>query len=1021
MCPELRGSRGGVRLDYAPRVPSCQTCGQENPDGFRFCGACGAELGPPVRRREVRKTVTVVFCDVTGSTALGERLDPEAMRRTMGRYFEEIRLIVERHGGTVEKFIGDAVMAVFGIPVAHEDDALRAVRAVAEIRERLEALGEELSAALSFRTGVNTGEVVAGEGETLVTGDAVNVAARLEQAAAPGEILIGVATLALVRDAVTVQPVEPLELKGKREPVPAFRLTAVDASAAAFARHLDAPLVGRVREQQRLHADFEGVVSERACHLFTLLGTAGVGKSRLVAEFLATAGDAADVLRSRCLHYGDDITYWPLVEILVAIGVDAGEVIGSSPAETQLTFRKLLEARAAERPQIVVLDDIQWAEPVFLDLIEHVADWSRDAPISLLCIARPELLELRPGWGGGKLNATTILLEALSTEDCERLISRLAGGAQLTNEVRRRILLAADGNPLFIEEMLALVSEDGGDTDVVVPPTIQALLQSRLDRLGTNERGLIGRGAVEGQIFHRGTVHELAPQSERADVATHLLSLVRKDLIRPDQPTFPDEEAFRFRHLLIRDAAYDSLPKETRAELHERFADWLDQHGNLVEQDEIVGYHLERAHRNRAELDSADARLDGLARRAVSKLGSAAQGAKARGDFGAVSGLLERAAALLPEGNPQRLELLIQLADPLNTGVRSERARSIAAELAASPEPRFQAFSVMVEVWVDAWAGEYVVEHVAPRVEAAGDVFHRIGDELGLAWIERDQWYRFWIACRTEAADEAATRGEKHARAAGDDHLADDLRRRAQARLWLGPTHVDEAMHVAQAMLVEAAGGVDRAVARRHVGRLLAMRGEFDEARALVYAGADDLRDAGLLIEAAAGAQLASFVEIRAGAIATAENVLRDGVEELESLGGFTYYATTALMLANVLASRGAYEEAARWCGVVREKMSEDDLTDVIRVDALEGFLTARNGGHAEGERLTTHAVELASAIDLYTCKAEAYEWLARTLAIVGKPREAREAASTALAIYEAKGDLPAIAWARDMLDSLPV
>ena len=267
-------------------MPTCPACGQESPDGFRFCGSCGAALAPAAAPREVRKTVTVVFCDVTGSTALGERLDPEAMRRTMGRYFEEIRLIVERHGGTVEKFIGDAAMAVFGIPVAHEDDALRAVRAVAEIRERLTALGDELSVALSFRTGVNTGEVVAGEGETLVTGDAVNVAARLEQAAPTGEILIGAATLSLVRDAVTVEAVDPLELKGKREPVAAFRLVAVDATADAFTRHLDAPLVGRVREQQRLRAAFEDVVSERECHMFTLLGPAGVGKSRLTEEFL---------------------------------------------------------------------------------------------------------------------------------------------------------------------------------------------------------------------------------------------------------------------------------------------------------------------------------------------------------------------------------------------------------------------------------------------------------------------------------------------------------------------------------------------------------------------------------------------------------------------------------------------------------------------------------------------------------------------------------------------------------------
>jgi len=1007
-------------LGYARLVLTCQACGEESPDGFRFCGACGAAFAPVAAPREVRKTVTVVFCDVTDSTALGERLDPEAMRRTMGRYFEEIRLIVERHGGTVEKFIGDAVMAVFGVPVAHEDDALRAVRSVAEIRQRLAVLGEELSVALSFRTGVNTGEVVAGEGETLVTGDAVNVAARLEQAATPGEILIGAETLALVRDAVTVEPVEPLELKGKREPVPAFRLVAVDATAAAFARHLDAPLVGRVREQQRLQADFEAVVSERACHMFTLLGPAGVGKSRLVAEFLAAADETADVLRSRCLHYGEDITYWPLVEVLVAIGVDPGEVIGSSPTETQLAFRKLLEARAAERPQIVVLDDIQWAEPVFLDLIEHVADWSRDAPIFLLCVARPELLELRPGWGGGKLNATTILLEALSGEDCELLISRLAGGAQLTGDVRRRILEAADGNPLFIEEMLALVSEDGGNGEIVVPPTIQALLQSRLDRLGAGERDMIGRGAVEGQVFHRGTVLELAPELEREDVAMHLLSLIRKEMIRPDRPTFPDEEAFRFRHLLIRDAAYDSLPKETRAELHEAFAGWLEQHGTLVEQDEIVGYHLERAYRNRAELDSADPRLDDLARRAAARLSVAGRGAEVRGDAAAMCGLLLRAASLLPEGDSQRLEAILGLAEPLNVAGRGDEAHAAAAELAASPEERFQAFARLAENTNAAYSGKWVSERGEANIAAARGIFHGLGDELGMALTEKSEWAFNWMSGRTAAAAAAAQRAEAHARAAGDNLLAESMQQLARRMLTYGPAHVDEAMRAAQAMLAEATGIVGRAGAQRAIGKLLAMRGEVEAGREQVAAGNEGIREAGRLVDAAAGSQIVAFVEIRGDAHDVAESALRDGLDELERIGNLSYHGTTALMLADLLVSRGAYDEAARWCAVVRETMSEDDLTDVIAVDALEGFLAARSGAHAEGDRLSTRAVEVASQIDLYEHKAMAYEWHARTLAIVGKRLEAREAAATALAIYEAKGDVPASAWARTLLDSLP-
>jgi len=1000
-------------------VLTCQSCGRESPDGFAFCGACGAAFVPVAAAREVRKVVTIVFCDVSGSTALGERLDPEAMRRTMGRYFEEIRLIVERHGGTVEKFIGDAAMAVFGIPLAHEDDALRAVRAVAEIRDRLTDLGEELSVALSFRTGVNTGEVVAGEGETLVTGDAVNVAARLEQAATAGEILIGAETLALVRDAVTVEPVEPLELKGKREPVPAFRLVAVDATAEAFARHMDAPLVGRVREQQRLRADFEGVVSERACHMFTLLGPAGVGKSRLVAEFLAAAGENADVLRSRCLHYGEDITYWPLVEILLAIGVEPDAVIGTSPADTQLAFRKLIEGRAAERPQILVLDDIQWAEPVFLDLIEHLSDWSRDAPIFLLCIARPELLELRPGWGGGKLNATTILLEALSGEDCELLISRLAGGAQLTDDVRARILQAADGNPLFIEEMLATVSEVGGGGEVVVPPTIQALLQSRLDRLGPGERDMIGRGAVEGQVFHRSTVVELAPATERDEVPMHLLSLVRKEMIRPDHPTYPDEEAFRFRHLLIRDAAYDSLPKETRAGLHEAFADWLDRHTTLVEQDEIVGYHLERAYRNRAELDSADPRLGGLARRAAARLAVAGRGARACGDVGALCGLLRRAADLLPEGDPERLELLVALPYPLNTAGRCDEARAVAVELAASTDARFQAFALVAETVTDLYSGSFDSERAEANVAAARKTFDRLDDALGLAWTEFTEVTLGWMSCRVTAVTAAARRGEAHARAAGDDALASLLRQWVLMTLAYGPASTDEAMPAALELLAEATGALDRSVAMGIAGKVLAICGDIDAAREQVRGGIAGAREAGQLVEAAGSAMILSFVEVRAGAVTDAEDALRAGVDELDRLGNGSYRGTAALLLADILASRGAYEEAARWCTEVRETLNDDDLTDVISADSLEGFLAAVAGSHAEGRRLSDRAIALASTVDMYDPKARAYEWHARTLSIVGTPIEARKAAATALAIYEAKGDVPASAWARELLDSL--
>ncbi|MEP6910504.1 MAG: adenylate/guanylate cyclase domain-containing protein [Actinomycetota bacterium] len=997
----------------------CANCGQSNPERFRFCGACGAELTAERTAQQVRKTVTVLFCDVTGSTSLGEQLDPESLRRTMGQYFDEIRRVVERHGGTVEKFIGDAVMAVFGIPRAHEDDALRAVRAAGEIRDRIAVLGNELGIALSFRTGVNTGEVVAGEGETLVTGDAVNVAARLEQAAAPGDVLIGADTLALVRDAVVADEVEPLELKGKRDPVAAYRLVSVDPSADAVARRLDSPLVGRERERARLNGDFELAVAERACHLFTLLGPAGVGKSRLVAEFIADVGADAEVLRARCLHYGEDITYWPLVEILLQLGVEPESVIGASPVETQLAFRKLLESRAAERPQLVLLDDIQWAEELFLDLIEHVAEWSRDCPIFLLCVARPELLELRPGWGGGMLNATTILLEALSTDDCERLVDELAGGVAIDPDVRQRILAAADGNPLFLEEMLAMAAEEGGGRELVVPPTIHALLQARLDRLGAGERDVIGRGSVEGQVFHRGVVEGLGTEEARTGVPAHLLTLVRKDVIRPNRSTFPDDDAFRFRHLLIRDAAYDALPKETRAELHERFAAWLEEHGGLVELDEIVGYHLEQAHRNRAALDPSDSRLLDLGHRAAGHLAQAARAALSRGDLGASRGLFTRAAALLPEGDESRLEILRELQWPLSEAGRVDDMRAAIAELEAATEPRFRVFAEAVRLWIPFAAGGWDQERGREQIEKLRRDMEVTGDDLGLAWLELITFAVSWSALRAEEGRGAVQRGAEHAEKAGQPALAAWLRQWEGAALAFGPTPAADVLRMTEDALTRMTSPVERSGGLRRIGRMLACQREFDLARERYREGVAFVRDAGMLRETAASVQGAAYIELRAGDLDAAEAALRTGSEELAALGDRGFYSSVLYILAELLVDRGRDAEASTLCARAREAVSPSDLDAVAGLGAVEGLLAARRGDHAEAERMARAAVEMLGDSDFYDQTAGLRLLLARTLVECGKPDDARPAAAEALAIYEAKGDEPAADWARELLASL--
>ena len=425
----------------------CAICGRDNPEGARFCNDCGAALATVTPQREVRKTVTVLFCDVTGSTALGESTDPEAVRAMLARYFERMKTIVESHGGAVEKFIGDAVMAVFGIPVAHEDDALRACRAAVEMRDALPDLG------IRGRIGVNTGEVVAGTEERLATGDAVNVAARFEQAAAPGEVLIGEATRALVRAAVVAEPVDPLTLKGKSKPVSAYRLLSVlDAPERSHASRF----VGRERELAQIVEAWERVQAQARCELVTVVGEAGVGKSRLVAEALASVD--ARVVRGRCLPYGEGITYWPVVEVvkqLAALPSDEAAAaalqsllgesrVATSGDEIAWAFRKLLEEQA---PLMVVFDDIQWGEETFLDLVESAALLSAGAMLLLVCMARPELVERRPGWQG------TLRLEPLPPQDADALI-----GDAVSGDLRERITRAAAGNPLFISEMLAMAA-----------------------------------------------------------------------------------------------------------------------------------------------------------------------------------------------------------------------------------------------------------------------------------------------------------------------------------------------------------------------------------------------------------------------------------------------------------------------------------------------------------------------------------------------------------------------------------
>src|SRR5919204_2059948 len=705
---------------------TCPSCGEENPERFRLCGFCGTPLAPVAPPQEVRKTVTIVFSDLKGSTTMGEALDSESLREVMNRYFAEMRRVLEEHGGRVEKYIGDAVMAVFGLPRLHEDDALRAVRAAHGMKRALEALNDELErrygVRLANRTGVNTGEVVAGDpsaGQRLVVGDAVNVAARLEQAAPTMEVLLGELTYRLVRDAVEVEAVEPLELKGKSERVPAFRLVSVGAGEG-YARRAGSALVGREAELAALRAAFDEAAATGECRLLSPLAGAGVGKSRLVEAFTTSLGGEARIGRGRCLPYGKGITFWPLVELVrdaAGIGEDdppevarakvaelvadeavverVSAAVGLSDAQFPVEelfwgARKLVCALARERPLVVVFDDVHWAEPTFLDLVEHLTDSIHDASVLLVCPSRPDVVESREGWAEGP-RARRLRLEPLSPADTERVVEHLLGSVEVAPEARARIVEASEGNPLFAEQLLAMLvdggylARDNGSwratrdlSELDVPPTIHALLAARLDHLEPEGRAVVEHASVVGLVFPKDAVAELAPDGIRSGLDGHLQSLERKQLVRPHADA---QVSYRFNHILIRDAAYQGLLKRTRATLHERFVEWADRvnrdRDRATEFEEILAYHLEQAYRYLGELGPLDDHGRKLGSRAAERLQSAGRRAFGRGDMSAAATLLGRAAEPVPEDDPQRLALLPDLGEALIDTGDFERAHEV--------------------------------------------------------------------------------------------------------------------------------------------------------------------------------------------------------------------------------------------------------------------------------------------------------------------------------------------------------
>jgi class 3 adenylate cyclase/tetratricopeptide (TPR) repeat protein len=1022
--------------------------------------------------------VTVLFSDVTGSTMLGTELDPESLRRLMARFFAEMKSVLQRHGGTTEKFIGDAVMAVFGVPRLHEDDALRAVRAAVEMRESLGELNEEFERTwgvrILTRTGVNTGEVISGDavrGESFVVGDAVNVAARLEQAAEPGEILVGESTFRLVRGAAHTEALPPLSVKGKSEPLSAWRVLDVTPGAPGWVRRLDSPLVGRDVELRAMQEAFRGTVDGRQCELVTLMAPAGVGKSRLAAEFLSGLGRSARVISGRCLPYGEGITFWPVVEVLrdaagisgmdspeearpklmelLEPGADAsliGErlaaLLGLSSVrpgiqETFWSVRKLMEELAGRRPLVVVFEDIHWGEPTFLDLLEYLVDWIRGVPMLLICLARPELLELRGAWMAGKSNASLVTLAPLTGLETDGLIRHLLEGGELAPETRDRIALEAEGNPLFVEEMLRMLVDDGllertsgswkviGDLSTLrVPGTIQALLTARLDRLDDEERAVIERASVIGRTFFWGAVSELSPPDQRARVGAGLQSLTRKELIRPDQSELSAEDAFRFAHILVRDAAYQGIPKATRAELHERFANWLEAKAQdrAGEYEEIVGYHLERAFRSLLELGLHNEKMRALGSRAAVQLASAGRRAFARGDMSGSVNLLIRAVDLSGADDPGRVRILLDLAFALLETGDFTRMQEVVAETSrvadTSGDLTLRAQAMVRRLWLrvytdpEGWADEAF--HQANR---AISTFEAAGDQPGMA--------RGWalvalvhlLTCQFAESEEEWERAAKHAHAAGNTREELEYLSWVPLVVWGGPTPVADAIRKCKSVLERSSG--DRkamSTALFVMAKHEAMRGRFVEARALIVRARVILEEVAIPVwRSGPLTQMHGWVEVLAGDAAAAEPELRRGVETLRDIGEFSWLSTVAGILAEALYQQDRDDDAEEFLRLSEETAGSEDAYSQGLLRSIRAKLLARGGSADVAIQTARDAVAILERTDFLFLKGFALLSLGEVLLGAGRSDEATQVLTDAARVCQQKGFTVGVARAKSL------
>ena len=922
-------------------------------------------------------------------------------------------------------------MAAFGVPVSHEDDAVRAARAALDIRAGIAALNEQLvrehDVGLEVRIAFETGEVVATPTDVrqrLVTGEAVGIAAKLEQSAEAGEIVVGELAGRLIDHVAELESLGDVEIKGKREPVRAFRLVELSPVTAAFEAGTEAALVGRKRELAALRKAFKRAVDGASPRVAVVVGAPGVGKSRLAAE-LTRRAKGVTTLWGRCLSYGEGITYWPLRDAVEQApeGTERDAVFAALDAETPppaaeiaLLFRLLCEAVASAGPLVLVFDDLHWAEPTFLEVIEGIADRG-EGPILVVGVARDELLEDRPEFLEDRKNAERILLDALSLEETEALLDGL-GGVILESDQRARIVEAAEGNPFFLEQLLALALE-GGLVEREVPETVQALLAARLDRLGPGERAVLERGAVIGKRFRLDDLVALLDPDAAPTAEVHIQALAARGFVTP-----ADHAEFRFRHVLVQEAVYRAAPKRLRAELHERFTDRFEERqgefgGDL---DEFAGYHLEQAFRLRTDLGESDRRTLGLAEDAGRRLGDAGFRALKRGDMPATVNLLDRAIALLPAQDETRHELMCELGIAQNAAGDSEAAAATLFDAIAGSEHKGQR-RVELRARIEAaylsllTEPEGAARDLLTLAEGAVPTFEALEDARGLAraWLLIG-YVRGGMHGDHAAWQEAEERALVYYRSTAFPP-ATCLGQIAAAIYW-GPTPVSSGIERCTELLDDQTiGHIGRAAVIPYLGGLNAQVGRLSQARDLVREAERTYEELG-----AAGAGVVQCgtvkadIELLAGDFPAAERTLREQCEFFERAHDRNHLAVRAAKLADAIHRQGRPDEADHWAGVSRANAASDDQSTRLILGLVEAKLLAGRGGLAEGRELAEEIVRLADSTDGLNQIASARLALADVLRSGELFREAERVVEQAIHLYERKGNTVAAAQARDLL-----